>query len=124
MPHLTIEYTDNLPGFNSGQALLELNQALLASGQFEEADIKSRAIRLDQFLVGCAPTDQAFVHASLAILSGRPAEIKRQLADSLLQVLQKMRFGPENSDVQLCVEIIDIDRGSYAKARSGVLALS
>jgi 5-carboxymethyl-2-hydroxymuconate isomerase len=88
MPHLTIEYTDNLPQFNASGALVALNNALVASGQFEEIDIKSRAIRIGTFLVGTSPDDRAFVHVKLAILSGRSIQIKHELSESLLLVLK------------------------------------
>ncbi len=115
MPHLTIEYTDNLPQFDAGHTLSKLNHALVASGHFEELDIKSRAIRFDTFLIGTSSTNRAFVHAKLAILSGRSAQTKRELSDNLLFVLQQNCPCPPNLHVQLCVEILEIERESYAK---------
>ena len=47
MPHLTLEYTRNLNNFDPALALVAINQAMLDSGLFAEADIKSRAIVLD-----------------------------------------------------------------------------
>jgi 5-carboxymethyl-2-hydroxymuconate isomerase len=119
MPHLTLEYTDNLPQFNAGNALLKLNQALVSSGQFEEIDIKSRAVRLDTFLVGTSPNGRSFAHIKLAILSGRSTQTKRELAESLLNALTQVCELPANSHVQLCVEIQDIERESYAKTILG-----
>jgi len=116
MPHLVVEYTNNLlPGFDAVQALATLNRALIASGQFEEADIKSRAVVLDTFLVGTAPAGRAFVHARLDLLSGRSAAVKRELSAALLAALS--RACPERTDleIQLSVEIADLDRDSYAK---------
>lgn len=116
MPHLTIEYTDNLPQFDADQALLALNQALVASGQFEEeVDIKSRAVRLHAFLVGTAPIGRAFVHAKLAILSGRSIETKQALSKDLLGALHTVCVWPPGLYVQLCVEVQEIERASYAK---------
>ena len=71
MPHLTLEYSKNLDTFSASAALLDINRALLASGQFEEADIKSRAIALDCCQIGVQDLPRAFIHAKLAILSGR-----------------------------------------------------
>ena len=119
MPHLTIEYSNNLPQFNAEGALMALNQALVASGQFEEIDIKSRAVRFDSFLVGTVPVGRAFVHAKLAILSGRSIEIKQELSNSLLRTLQAVCAWPEKLQVQLCVEVQEIERQSYAKMGVG-----
>lgn len=119
MPHLTLEYTDNLPQFNASNALLALNKALLASGQFEETDIKSRAVRLDTFLVGTTPTGHGFAHVKLAMLSGRSTQVKSELSASLLNVLKQVCELPASPQVQLCIEIQDIERETYAKTRSG-----
>lgn len=119
MPHLTIEYTDNLPQFNAGGALVALNKALVASGQFEEIDIKSRAIRISTFLVGTSPDDRAFVHVKLAILSGRSIQVKHELSESLVGVLKAMYEWPTKIHVQLCVEVQEIEREAYSKTFIG-----
>jgi len=116
MPHLTIEYTANLPGFDAAAALSQLNHALVESGEFGEQDIKSRAIRLDTFLVGTVPDGRGYVHVKVAILSGRTAQTKRAVSDALLAVLQQAGSWPAHIEVQLCVEIQEMERESYAKA--------
>ncbi len=116
MPHLTIEYTNNLPHFNARSTLIELNKVLVASNQFEEIDIKSRAIRLDTYVIGTALDTRAFVHAKLAILSGRSSETKRELSENMLLMLKQICEWPANINVQLCVEIQEIERESYTKA--------
>ncbi|WP_223503727.1 5-carboxymethyl-2-hydroxymuconate Delta-isomerase [Pseudomonas sp. BF-R-24] len=116
MPHLHMEYTANLTDLNAEVALMRLNNTLVASGQFAaEFDIKSRAIRVETFKVGTALAERAFVHVKLALLSGRSAQIKKQLSESLLAVVQDVCEWPSGVEVQLCVEILDIDRDSYSK---------
>ena len=117
MPHLHMEYTANLPELNADMALIRLNNALVASGQFAaEFDIKSRAVKVETFKIGTAMGERAFVHVKLALLSGRSAETKKQLSQSLLAVLQELCEWPAGVEVQLCVELLDIDRESYSKA--------
>ncbi|MHC8315626.1 5-carboxymethyl-2-hydroxymuconate Delta-isomerase [Pseudomonas sp. LB3P31] len=120
MPHLHMEYTANLPGLNPDVALIRLNNTLVGSGQFgAEFDIKSRAIKVETFKVGTAMGERGFVHVKLALLSGRSAQIKKQLSESLLAVVQELCEWPAGVEVQLCVEILDIDRESYAKTVVG-----
>ncbi|AWV07761.1 5-carboxymethyl-2-hydroxymuconate Delta-isomerase [Marilutibacter maris] len=114
MPHLTIEYTDNVQGVGTVAALRALNEALVASGQFGESDIKSRAIPIGTFAVGTQIADRGFVHARLAILDGRSPEIKKALSQALLEVLRDICL-PDCPHVQLCAEVSDIDRASYSK---------
>ena len=118
MPHLNLEYSDNLRVLNVDVLLLRLNHALVGSGQFaDEADIKSRAEAFKQYRVGTAPGERAFAHVRLAILSGRSPEVKQQLSGSLLDVLREAIPAQAGVDIQLCVEVLDIDREPYAKAR-------
>ena len=119
MPHLTVEYTNNLPLLNADALLHQLNEVLLASGQFEAPDIKSRAIGLNTFLVGTTTKGHGFIHAKLAILSGRSAETKYQLSHSLLKGLEQHANWSSGLKVQLCVEIQEIERASYAKVSVG-----
>jgi 5-carboxymethyl-2-hydroxymuconate isomerase len=118
MPHLNIEYSNNLSALDASALLLAMNQALLASGQFEERDIKSRALKMDAFLIGVSLSSCAFVHAKLSILDGRSLDIRQDLAACLLQVLQQQCW-PCGLEVQLCVEVLEIERASYAKACIG-----
>ena len=117
MPHLTLETTHNLSSPNAEVALKRLNQVLAASGQFdEEIDIKSRAVRLDTFAVGTADDPRAFAHVRLSILSGRPPETKLALSTALLAALKELYVPVDGLHTQLCVEVQEIDRASYAKS--------
>ncbi len=73
MPHLTIEYSSNLPGYPEAQALADLNASLCASPEIlDESDLKSRFVRTSgSFQIGTQPANRAFVHAQLRLLSGR-----------------------------------------------------
>ena len=64
--------------------------------------------------------ERAFIHVKLALLSGRSPQIKKQLSESLLAVLQDLCEWPAGVEVQLCVELLDIDRDSYTKTAIGV----
>lgn len=118
MPHLTVEYSANLN--LPADTLHNLNQTLIQSGHFEPLDIKSRAHRFDNFLIGSQTDGQAFVHAKLAIMQGRSSAIKAQLAAQLLNALEACMVNQPNPATQLCIEIIEIDNASYAKKLVGV----
>ena len=115
MPHLTVSFSSNLVQMKNSSVLKLLNQTLLDSNQFDELDIKSRLVPLNDFLVGTGAAKSGFVHAQLAILSGRSADVKKALSTHLLQALQQSCEWPVDMQVQLSVEIQDIDRASYAK---------
>lgn len=116
MPHLTLEYAANLPDFNPRDVLRALNESLVASGHFEEPDIKSRAIAFDTVAVGTSPEERGFVHAKLAILSGRSVVVRQALSEQLLAALRPWTTAATGMAVQVCVEIQEIERASYSKA--------
>lgn len=89
---------------------------LLASGLFAEADIKSRAIRLEQFAVGVVPAPRAFVHLTLSVLSGRSADERAALARQALAVLEAGSIAPAGTELQLSVDVAEMERATYAKA--------
>lgn len=116
MPHLTLEYTDNLSGFDAPRALAAINAAACASGLFGESDVKSRAIRLDTWQVGIESAPRAFVHLRIALLSGRSEAERKALAEAALAALDLTVDGPKGTEIQLSVETVELHRASYAKA--------
>lgn len=120
MPHLRLEYTANLPDLDVERTLLRLNNVLMASGQFgAEADIKSRAQKVERFQVGTALAPRGFVAVTLSLLSGRSPQVKKQLSESLLAALQDVGGWPADVQIQLSVELVDMDRESYSKVVIG-----
>ena len=115
VPHCTLEYSDNLTDFAAGQMLAALNAELLASGLFAEADIKSRAVRLEQFAVGVAPAPRAFVHLTLSVLSGRSVDERAALARRVLAVLEAGCSAPAATELQLSADVAEMERATYAK---------
>ena len=73
------------------------------------SDIKVRALVYEHFLTGNTKAD--FIHVSLNILSGRSAEQKAHLAETVLQQLTVLALAPSS----ISVEVIDMDRASYRK---------
>ena len=118
MPHLIVEYSRNLTDFPEAQVLTELNQTVTSSGEvLNEADLKTRIVAVSSYVIGTAPGPRAFVHAQLRMLSGRSPEAKRDLSDHIAAVLRRLTPKPESMLVQLSVELVDMDRGSYTKER-------
>ncbi len=119
MPHLVLEYSANVPDRpEPRRVLLDLHEALMASALFDRGDIKSRAVRHDVFAVADGADDRAFVALSIAILDGRPDEVKAALAEAALDVLvrsfPKLVAGRRGA---VSVEVRDLHRASYRRVR-------
>ena len=91
MPHLTLEYTDNIEV--DVQPLLErLHEEVVATGAINLKGIKSRAIKHTQYRIGDGDPDYAFVHVGLLIREGRPIEVQKDATQRVMKVL-KETFG-------------------------------
>lgn len=118
MPHLTLEYTRNLDGFPVAETLRSINETLFDSGEVQaESDLKSRAIALDAVQIGTAGGTRGFVHVQLRMLAGRTPEAKQDLTERIAVVLRAQTPRPAGMLVQLSVEVVDMDRGSYVKEK-------
>lgn len=116
MPHITLEYTDNLIAAPDMQQLFgELIDALYSTGTVRANSVMVRAIKLTEWRVGGDPR-QAFVHLKMATLDTRPPEFKKQVL-GLFNPIMKTAFSRalQEQDCQICVEIQEINTAFYDK---------
>jgi 5-carboxymethyl-2-hydroxymuconate isomerase len=115
MPHLTLEYTSNLPRQVAGPELFgRLHRILADVGGIEIRNCKSRALGYDAFLVGDAGDEKAYVHLDVRILEGRSADVRREVGRQILQTLREA-YDADASSLQVTVEIRDMPRELYFK---------
>jgi 5-carboxymethyl-2-hydroxymuconate isomerase len=116
MPHLTIEITNNIE-LDQHRLLTNANAALLASGEFNEPDIKARCIVLHTFRQGTQERRDGFIHATLSILSGRTDEVKTALAETVRDVIAaEVKTDACGIGIQISVDVRDMQRAIYGKA--------
>jgi 5-carboxymethyl-2-hydroxymuconate isomerase len=84
MPHLVVEYSANLESRFDRDGLLDrLHEVAISTGMFPLGGIRIRAYRADHYRIAdCAP-DNAFVHVTATVGSGRPLE-RREAASQLI----------------------------------------
>ena len=111
MPHLTLEYTDNLQ-LDVQPLLARLHAELVATGAVNLKGIKSRAIRHSAYRIADGNEEYAFVHVNLLIREGRPFEVQRDAAQRVMDVL-KETFGDrfEKGYLSLSVDIKEMRDG-------------
>lgn len=112
MPHLILEYTDNL-NFEIQPLLARLHRELVATGAINLKGIKSRAVRYSDYRIADGNPDYAFVHVNLLIREGRPMEIQSEAAQRVMAVL-KETFGYryQNGYLSLSVDIKEMREGA------------
>ena len=118
MPHLHLEYSDNLQHIEIKPLLVAIHQALFNTGHVTDPnDLKSRAIMQQDYVIGLnAVTDQAYVHAKVSLLSGRSVEVRQAISELVLDVMQQYIAPQPELKIQLCVEIIEMPKQTYRKA--------
>ncbi len=115
MPHLTVEYTNNLGMTTPAAMLISLNQALVGTGHFKEADMKSRAYEVAQFAVGTATANRGFFHATLAILNGRDTATRHAISHALATQIDSLLPIRSGLHIQVTVELVEMQSETYTK---------
>jgi 5-carboxymethyl-2-hydroxymuconate isomerase len=111
MPHLTLEYTDNIE-VDIQPLLARLHEEVVATGAINLKGIKSRAIKHTQYRVADGDPDYAFVHVGLLIREGRPIEVQKEATQRVMKVL-KETFGHlfEKRKLSLTVDLKEMRDG-------------
>lgn len=118
MPHLRINYSCNLPGFDAGLVIERVVRAMVETGEFKEETIKARAYRADVFQVGTAPLGRGFVDAAIKILPGRSDETKAAIAATVCETIKSTGHWPKGVEVQITADVTDLSP-SYVKVVVG-----
>ena len=118
MPHLILEYSNNLAEPVNHQTLFaELHATLQRFNTFQDVDIQSRAIAYEHYCVGSGVADSVFVHLTVAILSGRDLALRQQIGTELVAILRRaftQTWRERPCDVT--VEVREMQRETYGKA--------
>jgi len=111
MPHLTLEYSDNIE-VDVQPLLARLHEEVVATGAINLKGIKSRAIKHTQYRIADGDPDYAFVHVGLLIREGRPIEIQKDATQRVMGVL-KETFGHlfEKRKLSLTVDLKEMRDG-------------
>lgn len=110
MPHIIIEYSNNLQApIKDAKLLQQVHTIVTDSGLFDPAAVKARAKSYDDYILFEGAKN--FLHITISILSGKSTEEKKSLSKSVFDATKKTI-----SEVQkLSVDIHDMDITTYRK---------
>jgi 5-carboxymethyl-2-hydroxymuconate isomerase len=112
MPHITLEYTDNLE-FDVPSLLADLHEALVSTGAVAMKGIKSRAICHTQYRIADGYAGYAFVHVGLLIREGRPLETQQAMVRQVMEVLSNVfRQRYEDGYLSLSADLKEMKSGT------------
>lgn len=113
MPHLTLEYSNNLKmAIDPATLFAPLHQILADVAAIDIKNCKSRAIRLDKYYVADGKADIPFAHLQIRFFGGRSLTEKKEIAQKSAAHLAA--YFPESA-AEITVEVADIQRECYAK---------
>jgi 5-carboxymethyl-2-hydroxymuconate isomerase len=111
MPHLIVEYSNNLEGRVAIEKLAHsVHQAALASGVFEVGAVRTRTERRDTYVIADGHPDNTFVAVIARIASGRSPEIRKRLGRMIFDaVCNDLAAAFESTPMGISVEVQEID---------------
>ncbi len=111
MPHILVEYSSNIaPRVEVAGLIGALHGAVVESGLFEPAAVRTRALPRDLYLVADGAPDNVFLHITARIRAGRSIENRRSLGESLLEAAKTAISAlPPSTPIALSVEVHEID---------------
>ena len=116
MPHLIIEYTANIKeASNIPRLLKKANETLLQHRDIIPiGGLRSRAIELNDYCVADGSQDDAFVHVTLKMGSGRSEKDIKKVGDHLFQTI-KDHYATlfDQRSLALSMEIYEFARPTY-----------
>ncbi|MBN8521241.1 MAG: 5-carboxymethyl-2-hydroxymuconate Delta-isomerase [Alphaproteobacteria bacterium] len=110
MPHIVAEYSANLVGRVDIPDLVRGLHAALAGAGVDETRIKTRAVRIDDYVLGGGKT--AMIHVTLSLLTGRD-EATRVAYGTALHTCLKAKAAALGDICALTLEVREMTRETY-----------
>lgn len=121
MPHLIIEHSKNIQK-NSIKFLEQEIQNIMqiSEGNFSADECKCRSYSFDEYFVGRSDQSNAsFIHITLKALTGRPVEIRKNLAEKIAQFTKTFitNLNLPTNRCDISVDIVEMERATYQKTQ-------
>jgi 5-carboxymethyl-2-hydroxymuconate isomerase len=120
MPHIIIEHSKDILSDNLSDFLPKIPQEMekIEGGNFSLEACKLRSFSFENYFVGSKnQQNSSFFHATIKILEGRNAQVKKNLAQNISRICQEFLKLQNISKerVDLSVDIVDMDKETYQK---------
>ena len=112
MPHLRLEYTDNVE-IDAKPLFKQIHEQLVETGAINMKGMRSAAMQLADYWLADGYEGYRYIFVTLTIRSGRSKETRREFAERIMRVLNDT-FGPLRDDggyLSLHVDIREMEAG-------------
>lgn len=113
MPHIVIEYSANLTELNVTNLMHDCHRALDGLHNVSTERVKTRAAKLENFLVGTNDEKGQMIHVTLRLMTGRSVEARQELAKILYDKVRAHIPQDKYPNGALTVEIVELDKATY-----------
>jgi 5-carboxymethyl-2-hydroxymuconate isomerase len=123
MPHLVLEYSNNIKEKASFEPLFhQLHQILVTVCSASLESCKSRAIPHEIFYVGDGNPKNAFVHLEIRLADGRSLKVREEAGRQMLKILgEYFSKSLRDLNLQITVESREFPRNLYFKIPVGTV---
>ncbi len=112
MPHIVVEYSENLSKIDTYMLMADLHDALAAQDTVKKAKIKTRAIPIKDCMVGETEDMDEMVHIVLKLLKGRDVALRKKMADALFGVACSA-VRSQYTNCSVTVEVVEMEPETY-----------
>lgn len=118
MPHIILQYSDNINNQNGfGDLFSQIHNVLSDRAGINPNNCKSRAIKVQDYYIGDGGNSHAFAHIELSIYKGRSQDLLQEIGKEILTLMQKyIKDVFSELNVQYTHEIKEINSEHYYKA--------
>ncbi|WP_101845008.1 5-carboxymethyl-2-hydroxymuconate Delta-isomerase [Halobacillus sp. Marseille-P3879] len=116
MPHVILEYTDNLSSHTNIQLLVEKIIQVLAKKNetYPTGGIRVRAYETNYYSIADGKEDDAFLHAIVKIGKGRSEKEKEETCEDVFSVMTShLNDYSNNHYLALSLELIEFQQRTY-----------
>ena len=122
MPHIVLEYSENLPELPDFRALFDdFHQVLHRVGGIRLDNCKSRARRAEHVYIGDGTPENAFIHVDIQFVAGRSLEIRQAIGRECLELVKRYYHLHLSEALQITLRVGEIELDSYFKDPAGTL---
>jgi 5-carboxymethyl-2-hydroxymuconate isomerase len=117
MPHLVLEYSDNLTAHITIETLLSaLHKHFVSYDTILPEETRTRALSYHHYEVGEKAKKAAFMHLSILLFKGRPQALRTQIGEGVLALLkQRLDRVPAQLPCDISIEIREMEKSDYFK---------
>ena len=114
MPHLRLEYTNNIKIVQFSEIFNDLINVLIENTSIKASNCKSRAIKVNELHMDCSNKNGKFVHLEIAMLEGRSKQVKHIIIEQSLKVLETYFNNYQPKELpQISLEIREMKQTNY-----------